>query len=255
MFIDPSVERATYSDKNSICKTLKPKYKVYHDVNDFFSRNHHSINDPLMNYAKHLSGMGDVEKELQITADLIDMHTTDDCINVIVKSNHDEALDRWLKESDPSKDAENSRLFHYLNYNMRKHMKITPTGYSTIDPFELWCNNPDKLQGMKNIDKTKFLKRNQSFTVKGIELAFHGDKGPNGSHGSIKQFTKVGPKCIIGHSHSPGIYESVYQVGTSSRLNLSYVSGPSSWSHTHAIVYPDGSRTLLHIVNGKWRLQ
>lgn len=43
----------------------------------------------------------------------------------------------------------------------------------------------------------------------------------------------------------------VYQVGTSSRLNLPYAKGPSSWSHTFCITYKNGKRTLCTIWKGK----
>lgn len=254
MFLNKDVEKATYSDDDSIVKVLKPEMRVFHDINDFFSRNHHHRGDHLQNLAKHFSGTDDVEAELQIAADLIDKYNDEDCLNVIVKSNHDEALDRWLREADANNDPRNARFYHYMKYNQIKNMKIESNGrFSSIDPFEFWCAAPDQQKGLDSIGNTMFLKRDQSLMVNGIELGFHGDVGPNGARGSIQNLSKIGTKTIIGHSHSPGIYEGVYQVGTSSDLDMGYNSGPSSWLTTHAIVYPDGKRTLIHIVNGKWR--
>lgn len=253
-FIDPLVEEATYSGTNSIVNLLRPKTKVYHDVEDFYRRNHHHRGDHLLAYGKHHMGRNNVEEGLQVTADFIDRHSTPDCIDVITKSNHDEALDRWLKESDPKLDPENSKFYYYLMYNILKSMENTNTGFKWADPFEFWCKNPDEQRGLRNIKNTVFLKRDESYNIEGIEVGFHGDKGPNGSRGSIKSFAKIGPKTIIGHSHSPGINEGVYQVGLSARMNLEYVSGPSSWMQTHCIIYPDGKRTLINIINGKWKI-
>lgn len=254
MFLSKDVENATYAAEDSIVKTLKPEMRVFHDINDFFSRNHHHRGDHLQNLAKHFSGTDDVEAELQVAADLIDKYNDEECLNVIVKSNHDEALDRWLKEADANNDPRNARFYHYLKYNQIKNMKIETNGrFSSIDPFEFWCAAPDQQKGLTSVGNTVFLKRDQSLMVNGIELGFHGDVGPNGARGSIQNLSKIGTKTVIGHSHSPGIYEGVYQVGTSSDLDLGYNRGPSSWLTTHAIVYPDGKRTLIHIVNGKWR--
>lgn len=252
-FIDPSVEAGTFSDANSICNVLRPEVIVYHDVEDFYRRNHHHKGNHLLAFAKHHLGRNNVEEGLQITADFIDKHTRPDCTNIIVKSNHDEALNRWLREADPKQDPENAILYHYLMYHTLSNVKPTSTGFSFLDPFAFWCKNPVKQKGMLN-DSTLFLGRDESFTIKDIEVGFHGDQGPNGSRGSIKSFTKIGPKTVIGHSHTPGIEEGVYQVGVSARLDLEYVSGPSSWLQTHCVIYPDGKRTLIHLINGKWKI-
>lgn len=252
-FLDPLVEAATFSSADSICNTTYPTALIYHDVEDFYRRNHHHRGNHLLSFAKHHLGRNNVEEGLQITADFIDQHTRVGCTNVIVKSNHDEALNRWLKEADPKQDPENAILYHYLMFNTLKSVTLSETGYSFIDPFQFWCKNPLNGKGMTN-DSTVFLGRDESFTIKGIEVGFHGDQGPNGARGSIKSFTKIGPKSVIGHSHTPGIEDGVYQVGVSSRLNLEYVSGPSSWLHTHCIIYNDGKRTLINIINGKWKL-
>lgn len=253
MFLDTQVENATYSSEDSICKTLRPEMKIFHDLTDFYSRNHWHRNNDLINYAKHHFALDNVERELQISADLLDRYNDPESINVIVKSNHDEAFDRWLRESDPQTDPENAKFYYYMKYNQLKNLKKVGNGYETIDPFEFWCSNPESYRGLKCFDNTVFLKRDQSLKVEGVELSFHGDKGANGARGSLKGFAKVAEKCIIGHGHSPGIYEGAYMVGTSSQLKLEYNSGPSSWMHTHAIVYTDGTRTLINIRNGKWR--
>ena len=252
-FMDEKVKAATYTNESSIAKTLKPEVIVRHDVEDFYARNHHHRGNDLIAFGKHHFGRDNVEDSLQITADFIDETTYPESVNIIVKSNHDEALDRWLREADPKYDPENAILYHYLKLHQLENVKMTETGFKSIDPFEFWCRNPKNGKGLRSGDQTVFLKRDESFSVAGVELGFHGDRGPNGARGSIRNFAKIGPKTIIGHSHSPGIYEGCYQVGVSARLDLEYTSGPSSWLHTHCIVYPDGTRTLVNVINGKWR--
>lgn len=252
--VDEFVVNATYKDKDSMVNVLRPKALVYHDVEDFYPRNHHHRGNPILAYSKHHLGRNNVEEGLQITADFIDSNTIKGCTNILVKSNHDEALDRWLKEADPKGDPENAKFYHYMMYNILNTVKTTDTGFSHDDPFEFWCKNPCEYQGLQNKDETVFLKRDESFLIEGIEVGFHGDKGANGARGSVNNFAKIGAKTIIGHSHSPAIYEGCYQVGVSAKLNLEYVSGASSWLHTHCIIYPDGKRTLINVINGKWKL-
>lgn len=200
-FHDPDVERATYTDNDSIVNRLKPKYWVAHDLEDFYARNHHHRGDDLIAFAKHHFGRNNVEEGLQNSADFIDKHSREGMQNVIVKSNHDEALDRWLKEADPRNDPENAIFYHYMKYHQYKNVRKTDTGFDSIDPFEFWCKNPESLKGLRSLGQTTFLDRDQSFTIKDIEIGFHGDKGPNGSRGSAKSLSKIGPKLIIGHSH------------------------------------------------------
>jgi hypothetical protein len=262
IFADEKVKNATYLNKDSIVNVLKPDYIVRHDSTDFYSRNHHHRGRDLIAFAKHHFAKNDVnnslarnnvERELQITADYIDETTPLFCKNLIVKSNHDEAFDRWLMEADPKTDPENAVFYYYMKYHQLNNVRMTDTGFSSIDPFEFWATNPESETGLKCIDRTKFLKRDEDYTINGIEVGFHGDRGPNGARGNPKQFAKIGPKTIIGHGHSPTIYEGCYMVGVSSKLSLEYASGPSSWLHTHCIIYPNGSRTLINIINGKWR--
>lgn len=252
-FIDDGVQAATYDNSDSIVNLLKPEKLVYHDVEDFYRRNHHHRGHHLLQYGKHHHGRDNVEDGLQITADFIDRNTRPWMENVVVKSNHDEALDRWLREADPKTDPENARLYYYLMYHLVSSVEKTDTGVKWADPFVFWCKNPDQQRGLESVDKTTFLHRDESYQIVDIEISFHGDKGMNGGRGSAKSFTKIGPKTVIGHSHSPGIEEGVYQVGVSAKLNMEYVSGPSSWLNTHCIIYPDGKRTLVHIINGEWK--
>jgi len=258
LFMDPDVEKATYTAHDSIVNILKPENLVLHDVMDGYSISHHHKNNDVVRQGKHRYGMNNVEKELQITADFIDRISLDHMMTYIVKSNHDEHFDKWLQECDYKNDLENAQFFHYMKYNQSKW--LTPKegskpGFKTIDPFEFWCNHPDTQRGLQKKERVKVLKRDESLVLKSIELGFHGDKGTGGSRGSLKQFSKVGPKVVIGHSHTPGIYEGAYQVGVSSYMDLEYKTGCDSWLQTHCVVYPDGKRTLINVIRGKWRLK
>jgi hypothetical protein len=247
-WIDEGVVKATYTNEDSIVNTLKPKKIFRHDTLDFYSRNHHHRGNFLTNFAKHhtLTGktpVNDIEAELKRCVDFINKTTPEYAKSYIVQSNHNDALTRWLGESDFREDPQNAVLFLKLNLAMLENCKMTLNGVSTISPFEYWAK-----------DKTNavFLQRDKSYRVKDIEMSYHGDQGVNGARGSAVSFAQIGTKSIIGHSHSPMINKGVYQVGTSSRLKLEYTNGPSSWLHTHCIIYPNGKRTLINIIDGEW---
>lgn len=254
-FIDDEVLASTYLSDDSIVKTLNPEAIIYHDLLDFYSQNHHHRGREVISIGKHRYGRGNVEEGLQMAADFVDMVSRENTLNVVVKSNHDEAFDRWLEECNPKFDPENAQFYYYMKYHQTKSIQPTETGFTSIDPFAFWCHNPDKKAGLQNKQQTYFLPRGESFRVNGIELGFHGDFGLNGAKGSSKSFAKIGSKTIIGHGHYPEIFEGCYRVGVSARLDLEYQKGQcSNWLHTHCIIYPDGKRTLINIINGKWKI-
>jgi len=247
-WIDDDVVKATYTNEDSIINTLKPSKIFRHDTLDFYSRNHHHRGNFLTNYAKHhcktdTQPMNDIVSELQRCVDFINKTTPDFATSYIIQSNHNDALTRWVNESDFRSDPQNAKLFLQLNLAQIEHMEMTDSGVKTICPFEYWAK--DKTEAI-------FMKRDKSFRVADIEMSYHGDQGINGARGSATSFTQIGTKSIIGHSHTPTINKGVYQVGTSSRLKLEYTHGPSSWLQTHCIIYPNGKRTLINIIEGEW---
>lgn len=252
-FIDTVVENVTYHAPDSIVNTLKPKRTILHDTVDFYARNHHHRGNDILAYGKHKSGRNNVQEGLQQAADFIDRISRKDMETVIVKSNHDEAFDRWLREADVKSDPENADFYYYMKYNQLKSVKMSDTGFDSFDPFKFWCLNPENGKGLRSTATTRFLKRDESLKIRSIEVGFHGDVGANGARGDLKGLARLSDKMVIGHSHSPGIYEGCYQVGLSAMANLEYKRGPSSWMQTHCIIYPDGKRTLINIINGRWK--
>lgn len=247
MFSCPVVECATYSNNDSLVKTLKPKYVVRGDVLDCFTVNHHTRRDNIKNIGKSIFGLNKIEDELNLTIDYIRRTTAcGNFENILVASNHADHLTEWLSHIDIKTEPWNAKIYFWLMYQVISSMEETDIGVSHSNPFELYC----KHVGLEN---TRFLNRDQSFRIADVELSLHGDKGSNGSRGSISQFSNLADKVVVGHSHTPGIISGAYQVGTSSKLKLDYTSGPSSWMQTHCLVYSTGKRQLINIINGKWR--
>lgn len=247
-FIDPGVVKATFGGTSSIVGALKPKVLVWNDVFDAYARSHWHRNDPFIGYVKHHTGNGNVERDLDTVFAFVDRVTPKGVTNVFVPSNHPDALARWVKETDPRTDPENCVFWAETFKAVCLGSTWGDTGAQSLDPFVYWAKKK-----LKTVAQAIFPSRNDSYMIKDIEIAYHGDIGPNGARGSRAAFTKIGVKTVIGHSHSPGIKDGVYQVGTSSRLNLEYAKGPSSWLHAHCLIYESGKRSLLVIVGDSWR--
>jgi hypothetical protein len=158
---------------------------------------------------------------------------------VIVKSNHDEFLERYLQEGQYVKDPQNHRLSLMLSLKM----------LDGEDP--LRCGV--EMHGLKS-SKIRWLRRDEDFKVARIQLGAHGDLGANGAKGSLRSTEAAYGNSVSGHTHSSEILRGAWQVGTSSYLKLLYNRGPSSWMHTSCLVYPNGSRQLINSINGRWRL-
>jgi hypothetical protein len=246
-FVDPQVVEATFGP-GGIVPAAKPDALVWHDVHDFYSRNHHHRGKVFINQVKHQAGLDDVEAGLDQTFAFIDAYSPAGATNVVVNSNHPNALARWIEEADWKADPRNAAFYLRTALAMTEAARMSPTGAKTIDPFKYWGERK-----LKSIGRTKFLGAEEAYQIEGIEVGYHGHDGPNGARGNIRSFGKIGAKTVIGHSHTPGIKDGVYQVGTSSQLRLEFVKGPSSWLHTHCVIYPNGKRTLVNIVDGRWR--
>lgn len=251
-FICPNVMKTTFSNTDSIINTLAPKKIIRHDIYDGYSASHHHTKNIFTQYAKHISGKNDVAKELALTIEHILKTTPDYAESIVVSSNHNEHLTKWLNEANPKLDHTNAILYHELMYLMLKQTKLGRSGAEYPNPLELWAENN------YDFDNIKFVGGFDSFKVHDIECVFHSHKGTNGSRGSIEQFSKLGTKTIIGHSHSPGIFGGCWQVGHSCESKLEYNYGsPSSWAKAHCLIQPNGKRQMIFIKEyktiAKWR--
>ena len=246
-FADPKAVKATFGPGQMV-DTLKPKVLVWHDVLDFYAATHHHMGRVFTLFAKHHAGRTNIEEEIRRCFEFVDRYSPASAKNLFVYSNHSDMLQRWVNRTDPRTDPENALFWAHTFYAMAAGTKLTETGTYTIDPFAYWAE-----QYLNCWDRSKFLKMDESYTIKGIELGQHGHAGPSGTKGTLHAFTKIGVKSIIGHSHVPGIDEGAYQVGTTSYLKAEYTQGPTAWMHSHCAIYANGKRSLLIIVDGKWK--
>jgi hypothetical protein len=215
----------------------------YEDVFNGRSINHHEEFNIVLRSRHSKQGYLSLEKELQITGELIDRLLAHKSIlkGIVVKSNHDEFLERWL----------NHGKFKYDPINFQAGCKLADKAVDGLDPLQ---EGLKLYSTIKHKNKLIFLRRDEDYKIADIECGSHGDKGPNGSRGSKPSLERAYGKCVIAHSHTPGILRGVYQVGTSSLFDLGYNIGPSSWMHCSCLIYPNGQRQLINSINGHWKL-
>lgn len=245
-FIDKAVEKATYA-KNGMVDQLNPEYLVFHDLHDGYARNPHHRFDPFTEIAKRSVSMHLVRNEV-----IEDVMWLTEKIGkrkgIVVPSNHDNFFARWIMDTDWRQDPDNASFYLETALVMAKSAHMTESGSSRVDPFVHWV---EQLKGNAPI---RCLARDESFVLANIELSMHGDQGPNGARGTRNNLKRIGVKSVIGHSHSPGIEEGCYQAGTSTPLKLEYNTGPSSWLNCHVVLYANGKRSLIPIIDGEWCL-
>lgn len=245
-YIDPKVEEATFGN-SGIVETLNPQHLIWHDLLDGYSCNPHHGKNPFNRIAKRQADRDDVEAEVGRAVKFVASRTKGDRKSVVVASNHDDFLRRWIINTDWREDPVNAEFYLKTALQMVRGTTLNDSGTSTPDPFSYWV----KRAGHPAI---RVLAVDEAFQLGGVDLGQHGELGPNGARGSIKNLRRIGARSIIGHSHVPGIDEGAMQVGTSTRLRLEYNAGPSSWLNAHAVLHADGKRQLVFIIDGQWRM-
>lgn len=231
-----------------IIDVLRPEYQFFHDVADFQSRNHHNLRDPHHMYALHVEGVESVDSEMREVSFFIDRTKRPFCETVIVESNHDLALRRWLKEADYRQDPLNAEFFLACQLASYKAIRERRSDFSI---FEHVLTDHYPLTPCEGV---RFLREDESFMVLDIEKGMHGHLGANGARGSPASFIRAGSKSTTGHTHACEIRDGAYVSGTTSKLDMGYNRGLSSWSHSHVVTYPNGKRIILTLQNGKWHL-
>ena len=243
--IDKTVEAATFGPAGLV-ETLKPENIVYHDLCDGYAANPHSRKNPFTAVGKIRAAMNDVEAETRRAIKWAKNMTPPWAKGWIVDSNHDRFLSRWLADTDWRDDPSNAEFYLETALAVVRSAIMKPGGVQYVDPFRYWVVRY-QIPNVRCVP-------DDGWRFAGIEMGMHGDEGPNGVRGTIRNIRRIGVKSVIGHSHSPGVNEGAYQTGTSSLLSMEYNKGaPSSWLHTHCVVHRDGKRQLVTVVDGRYR--
>lgn len=229
-----------WSTRYELLEFFRPKTIVVHDAFDGASITHHDKGRFITRSARPTTIL---ESELNLVRQELDALSAFGKV-VVVKSNHDETLDKYLDSCRWVGEPQNFQpAICMAAYMVSERARDF---YSQPDPLAWWCKlDPEKVV---------FLERDEGFKVAGIECGAHGDKGPNGGTASPTNLESSYGTCVTGHTHSACIMRGVYTVGTSTQMWMGYNVGPSSWTNTHCVVYPGGHRQLITVLNDtEWR--
>jgi hypothetical protein len=215
-------------------KKLNVNHVILHDIFNGKSISPHDNKSPFELLRKEQEGLDDLVSEMSEVVDFFEQNSDIDFI--VVRSNHDIWLDRWLNDTDWRKS--NNKMA-YLK--LASEMASDTEGKGALNV----------ILRINNVSNAYCLDLDESFNVNGFELGIHGHQGAGGSRGSMIQFKNLNTKNVTGHSHVPRRMNGALSVGTLTKLRLGYNKGLSAWMQSNVIIHSNGKAQHLNIINGK----
>lgn len=240
--------------KGSVLDLLDPEHALIHDLYDNEYRNHHHINDNAYSYELAFRGRDYVLDEIKGAARFLRLIRRKRMQIHVIDSNHDLALERYVREGRYRNDGKNIRLGlqledAYLGYRERVAKALDaylPTPKFSLLEYAIRTVQP------KGLESVSWVYDGESFVIDGVECGHHGFRGANGAKGTVAGFARLGKKMSIADKHQPEICEGVYVAGCM-ELHHGYNKGPSGWAVSVIVQYPDGKRALITLQKGKFR--
>lgn len=223
----------------NLCSILKPKNVILHDIFNGHSVNHHEMKNPFKRYENLQENRSSLKVEIDEMIDFLGDMTQDipSAKIHVVRSNHDDFIDRYLINSDWKKDVANG--LEYMEYGILLLKGEAPKG---IIPYLI----------NKRFPKINTLDIDESLRIDDWEFGVHGHEGANGSRGNPNQYKRLSTKMVTAHTHTPSRIDGVVTVGTSTKLRVGYNTGASSWMQSHGILHADGKVQQIHAINHKF---
>lgn len=217
-----------------LAKMVKPENFVLHDLIDGCSVTHHTWKKTLKRLK---SPFFSIEEELAAVKGFLEEMSKilPAAKGFVVDSNHHDHITRYLEEGRYVHDKINYDIAHRMIVDILDDKNPLQTRCDPSNKF-LWTGDKD------------------DYYIEKVNIAIHGHRGANGSKGSLKSVATFERSAIIGHSHTPGWYRGVLQVGHSSDEDHEYNQGPSSWATADGLIFPGGLKTLIIYVDGEFHL-
>ncbi len=229
-------ERLQFIDRPNILDRLKPYYSFLHDTLDFRWRNHHNIHDPISMSKMAARGTVSVEREITEAMAFANGLRRDWCETLIVESNHDSAVAKWLLADDGRYDPENAYLWHRLNADWHDAVRRLDDNFNPTE---------HSFRSMGLSSNVVFLPAGGSCVIQGVEHSLHGDLGIGGSRGSPLQYRRFGTKVTSGHTHTPRIADNSFVTGLCAKQKQGYNLGPTTWGPASVMLYMTSIRAML----------
>src|SRR3990167_2045493 len=225
-----------------LCELLeyyKPEHLLIHDLQDFSSRNHHSIKRCEFIHLQHVNKVT-IKQEIKTVSDVV-TQLAKYAPNVhIVESNHDLAIMTYLSQSDFKNDPVNACVYLECMLALYKHQEKTGN-----DEFNMLEYVYHKYGGRKRAKNLTFHKIDDSLIIAGTQMACHGHLGISGARGNPNSYRQLGYPVNVGHGHTSCIYGRVYAAGVAAGKQLGYNKGLSTWSLSHILTYVNGQRQII----------
>jgi hypothetical protein len=218
-----------------LAKYLKCETVILHDVFNGHSISHHERHQPFQLLKREDDKTNSLNKELLQMLDFFLKYKEYNF--VMVRSNHDEFLDRWLNDVDWRKS------FNKREYLSLSHILMNDTTGKGVIP---------AIIEETKLENVYCLGIDESYRIKDWECGMHGHLGTNGSRGGVIQFKNLNTKNVTGHTHTPCREDGHCSVGTLTYLRVGYNKGPSSWMNSNFVIYPNGKGHHVHIINNKF---
>lgn len=212
--------------QRKIMDIVKPKYSVWHDIFNGKSVNNHVLNDVVTQYQLEMSNENNLQNEIDNMLKYLESVVKYN--PVIVASNHNDWLDRVVRKGELVK----SGIKNFATLNKLTQVALEGKAKKGLIAYII----DEHFKG-----KIKTLGYNESFKIGGknpYECAQHSNYGANGSRGSANSFRSVTKYCL-GHTHTPLRLEGVLYAGTSTKLDLDYTNGLSSWLNADILINSD----------------
>lgn len=237
-------QRLMTSIREQILK-LKPKLVVLHDLLDGNSISHHDRLKVVSMAKKAERGELHLETELaQVVAFVNSLFAIDNTLKVVVvPSNHDFWLHRWLQDGQFMREPQNTRI----------GLELADAYSKGDDPFRHALLS----RGVEYPKRLIFLEPGSSFKVgpehRLVELGLHGHIGANGGRGSLRSMRTGYDRIVFGHTHTNARMNGSVNVGTLTDLVLPYNrEGFSNWVQSLALVGQHGEIQVLQFQDGEW---
>lgn len=162
----------------------------------------------------------------------------------VVKSNHDEWLDRYLREGRYVNDPTNHR-FALKIADLIFQEDVDVLEQSAQIATESYFDPKAKIQ---------YHRRSGTFLLGATQMVAHGDQGLNGSQGTLAGLERIYGSAVVGHAHSAAILRNIRRIGTATRLDLGYNVGPSSWTQGFGLTYEDGTGQIINFIQGEFHV-
>ena len=207
---------------------------VLHDVFNGTSISHHDKNKDITRAIKAYENRLNLEAECEAVKNYIKNIEAYGVDVIIPQANHNSHLLRYLEEGRYVKDP--------MNYKFS--LKLALAACEGKNPLQYAV---ESLLGYMS-GSVQWLKTDEGCKKYGVEVSCHGDRGSNGSRGSLAIFEKGLGNAVTAHSHTAAILRNVCSVGTMSLMDMGYNEGLSNWTHTCCLIYKNGTKQLVNFI-------